>query len=510
MHKKITEKILIFILLVIGLFTIENIFAEETLFEGVGHYAIATAGNNNANRGTSHDAFDYSLILDYPSNWDIIKQNIPNDVLSRINNISGSYLDFTGKNLKTYLNQMVYHRENNSFNTPSDALIIYPDGTYILYNMTQSTTEITNKGSGWYYVSLLDAPVEAQQAWAITTIYESTSIPMRYLKVINVNVGISGGEYPTYPKYYEVNLNSQLKLKNSFQLYGTMIAGGSNGWSIYEGDNTTQDSTYALLSDNTYQQLYEGTYNGKTVFQGRSTIDFVNDTFNTIRSHNIQGGELDIFNETLSSDYFGGKEIVGYKFQVDGFSTYYIDLLGLAQEVEAPDITITAGIERKQDNTINNKVALTNNSEYNSCSTTITIPIDSNLTNIRNVVMNPSNVATYVIENNTITVTLKEQFKAHDTFTITYLADEIVVNKEQLDLDPVGTAYPGDGVLCPSEILNNKNLQIKVTAHDDIKQVNVVVPDTGTFISLATIVIGISIIGVGYFILLKNKKQKTI
>ena len=525
MHKKITKKILIFILLVIGFFTIENVFAEETLFEGVGHYAIATAGNNNANRGTSFDAEDYSLILDYPSNWDTIKQNIPNNVLSRINNMSGSYLDFSGDSLKTYLSAATYFRRPCP--TTIDILVIAPDGTYNIYSTNApqelceaeagitSLIEILNKGSGWYYISFLDVQNWPQQAWAITTIYESPNILMNYLKIIEANTYIGGSKYPAFPETYEVYFNSLLNLKNNFQLYGVIPYGGTNGWHRYETsipelENTTQDRVWAILSDGTYQQLYESTYNGKNVFQGRTSIDFVNDTFNTIRSHNIQGGELDVFNENLSSDYFGGKEIVGYKFQKDGTDTLNINLLGLSQEVEAPDITITADIERNTNGIIDNKVTLTNNSEYNACSTMIEIPIDSNLTNIRNVVMNPSNIATYKVENNIITVTFNEQFKAHDTFSITYLADEIVVNKEQLDLDPVGTAFPADGTACPSEILNNKGLQIKVTDHDDIKMTQVIVPDTGTFISIATIMTGIAIIGIGYFIPIKNKKEKTI
>ena len=516
MHNKMINYLLVSLALIMGIFSIENVFAEETtLFEGVGHYAIATAGNNNSNRGTTLEANDYSLILDYPSNWDTIKQNISESIISRISNISGSYLNFDGTQLKTYLNSIVTC--NLAFVPVCldayDFLVIAPDGTYEIVNVPYSkisdTYEISNKGSGWYYVSILDAPVMPQNGWSITTIYESQNVSINYLKIIKSGVFLSNEESTVYPRSHEIYFNSSLILKNNFQLYGIILAGGSNGFSIYDKENyhnTTEDKVWAILSDGTYQQLYEGTYNGRTVFQGRTSIDFATDTFNTVRSHNIQGGELDIFNETLSSDYFGGKEIVGYKIQKDGTDVIYLALIGLSQEIESPDINITADITRNSDGTIYNEVTLTNNSEYNSCSTTITIPIDSNLTNIRNVVMSPNNVATYKIEDNTITINFNSQFKAHDNFEVTYLADEVVPNKEQLDLDPVGSAYPADGLLCPSEILANKNLQIKVTAHDDIKMVEVIVPDTGTFISIITIIIGTSIIGLGYLVLLKNKK----
>ena len=174
--------------------------------------------------------------------------------------------------------------------------------------------------------------------------------------------------------------------------------------------------------------------------------------------------------------------------------------------IETPNIDITADIDRNSDGVINT-VTLTNTSDYNTCNTKIVIPIDSNLINIRDVVMVPSNIATYKLENNTITVTFKEQFKAHDTFEITYLADEIA-NSTTINLDPIGTAYPSVGTTCPSDVLNNKDLEIKKTAHDEITKV--LVPDTEMFISIGTIIIGLSIIGVGYFILLKNKKKINI
>ena len=170
-----------------------------------------------------------------------------------------------------------------------------------------------------------------------------------------------------------------------------------------------------------------------------------------------------------------------------------------------PDVEITADISHNSDETINNKVTLTNTSKLNACNTTLTIPIDSNLINIRNIEMIPNNVATYKLENNIITVTFTSQFKAGDTFEINYLADEIIANKSTINLDPVVSIYPSDGTICPSEILNNKDLEITKTAHDEITKV--LVPDTGAFISIITIIVGISIIAVGYFILLKNNKQ---
>ena len=75
---------------------------SEILFSGVGHYAFATAGNNNVYRGDSREtASTTARILApednsrLPTNWNVIKDKLISDGYT-INNISGSYLDVKG------------------------------------------------------------------------------------------------------------------------------------------------------------------------------------------------------------------------------------------------------------------------------------------------------------------------------------------------------------------------------------------------------------------------------
>lgn len=78
-----------------------NVVEGTTLFEDIGHYGAAIAGNNNSDRGTGIGQ-NVRLINSYPENWEEIKKNIPLDILSRINNMSGSRLDFNGTIKKLY------------------------------------------------------------------------------------------------------------------------------------------------------------------------------------------------------------------------------------------------------------------------------------------------------------------------------------------------------------------------------------------------------------------------
>lgn len=130
---------------------------QLTYFEDIGRYSVAVAGNNNAYRGTSISNGVY-LIKDYPQNWDNIKNNIPSDILARINNISGSYLDFDGELKRTWLTTMLHIDDGTALK--KDILVIKPDGSYfIVYGKSKQTVEIDIKDSGWYYVSILDCPV---------------------------------------------------------------------------------------------------------------------------------------------------------------------------------------------------------------------------------------------------------------------------------------------------------------------------------------------------------------
>ena len=52
---------------------ITNVVGGRTLFNGLGHYSVAIAGNNNADRGTAKYQ-NVELITNYPENWEEIKK----------------------------------------------------------------------------------------------------------------------------------------------------------------------------------------------------------------------------------------------------------------------------------------------------------------------------------------------------------------------------------------------------------------------------------------------------
>ena len=363
----------------------ENVVEGETIFEDIGHYSVAVAGNNNADRGTAWGSNDRKLIKSYPENWEEIKKNIPSNILSRINNISGSRLDFNGLIKKSWLTTNIVGISNVN---DGDILIIKPDGTYeIFYKSTKRTIEINITDSGWYYVSLLDAPVQPQHAWALTAIYENENLPIKYVNLIYANININGS---TQPNFAEVNFNNKFSLNNRFDLFGVFIAGASAAW---PREGYSEDKVEAILSDGTYKQLYEDTYNGKTIFEGRTNTDFVNGTFNTIRSHNIKGGELDIFYEELGKDYFNGNEILGYKMTMMGQSGMVLQLMGLLQEIYMPKFTFN--IEKSKNNLIENesihiKTNMSNvatNEESVGYDTKIVYKLDEALSEVTNIVV---------------------------------------------------------------------------------------------------------------------------
>ena len=310
----------------------------KVMFEGVGRYAFATAGNNNANRGTSYEAMDYSWIVSEPTtaqipNWNTTKANLTSAGIT-YDNISGSYLNNTGKILKAFLS--VWVTTNNNYTYNGRILIIKPDGTYSIINVDMPTTSVTlditseieNQSKGWYFVAYLDADLWPQTAWGITAIHEDSSLTYSYIKLIKRDVGLTSGSEDI------VVFNADYELKSNFQFVGTIMGGGGNGWAL---GAPYYDRAWAILKDNSEYQLYD---RGDGHFTGRTNVDFANATFNTQRSHNIAGGELDMFDETLSTSYFGGKTPVGVKFKKDGSNAIGISLVGLRQDVLSPNLTI--------------------------------------------------------------------------------------------------------------------------------------------------------------------------
>lgn len=441
MKKKIRNIILVlFLCIIVGNIknTTHAVFemTGSTAFESVGKYSIAIAGNNNADLGTGVNV-GVSLISSYPSNWDTIKSNIPSDILNRVNNMSGSFLEFNGTVVKSFLTTDDIRMINGQLtgNPNGDVLLIQPDGTYqVIEGCTGSTVEINITQTGWYYVSILDAQVWPQDSWAISTIYTNDSLSLKYIKILNLSTGgnsnLNGTS--TTQNIAEIYFRTQLKLKSETELFGIVIGGGQFGWQVA---GVTEDKMEAILSDNTYKQLYEDTYNGTTIFEGRSTTDFFNGTFNTIRSHNIKGGELDIFHETLGRDYFNDKDIIGYRISKIGTDGFSVQFMGIAQEIYYPEISITTELTPENDdfflqgNNVHTTVTATNvvkegenNIAYNS---TITSDVDEALSNISNIVVKVDGVvssmqATYDETKKQVILENMDQITPGQVITIDY------------------------------------------------------------------------------------------
>ena len=173
---------------------------DYVIFEGVGNYAFATAGNNNAYRGTSVNSHDYSWIQSFPEsdkvsyNWDTVKAQILNETgLTEITNMSGSYLNIDGTVHKAFLSAVISKSDGSGYK--GRTLIVKPDGTYNILdfntNYWMTVIDITDilvgAQKGWYYISYLDATVIPQSGWTIAAVYENESIETNYTKMLKVN-----------------------------------------------------------------------------------------------------------------------------------------------------------------------------------------------------------------------------------------------------------------------------------------------------------------------------------
>ena len=474
------KKITIIAIILFSFFVITDVNAEQVLFEQVGKYAIATAGNNNADRGTGPGA-EYNLILSYPENWNEIKKYIPQDIQNRINNISGSYLNYSGEVKSAWL---TYYME--LVKEGDEILIIYPDGRYSIHQISviRGTLAIDIDMSGAYYVAFLDAGNAPQHAWAITTIYENDAINVNYLKIIDVNTSLRASSV-------EVYLNSKLPLLGEYQTYGIIMGAGVGAWSV---SGSTEDSMEAILSDKTYQYLYEDKYNGKVIFEGREKFEFAQGIFNTIRSHNIRGGELDIFNETLSSDYFGGKELIGYRFTKIGTNGITLSLIGLSQSVESPDLKTESTISKNEDNSVHINVKVKNTTEWEACNTELRIKIYEhlNINSIKNVSYNYD--VDYAIDYNTreVVITFNEQLINTKDFEINFDVEiEIYGN---ISLSTSLNYYPSLNHVCENDITSDSAYQINNTSSSILVLLNdenngIENPKTGNEIPIIIIVI---------------------
>ncbi len=450
--KKIITMIAVFIVITLGLICIsgKKIYAREvggtTTFEGVGRYSIAIAGNNNATKGTGVHV-GMNLITSYPSNWNTIKANIPSNILNRINNMSGSYLNIDGTVVKAFItiNDV---RFNATSSTVRQILLIKPDGTYQVLNES-GLLEINITEKGWYYVSILDAETQPHQSWSILSVYEKSSLPMKYVKILKASASVDGSN--SVNRVAELDFNMSMKLKSEFELFGVVLGGGQWGWTV---NGVTEDTFEAKLSNGTYKQLYQSTYNGKTIFAGRTSTDFFNGTFNTQRSHTQAGGELDIFHEKLGKDYFNNQDILGYRITKNGTDMFSLNLIGIAQEIYYPDISVYTSITdngnndylyegkdvKVKVNASNIAISGENNIAYNS---TITSSVDECLSNIRNI----------TVKVNGSTSSMKASYDS---------------TKKAVILSDISTITPGQTITIEYDATINSNITSKGTLNSTV------------------------------------------
>lgn len=147
--KKILNIFKVILIMIISLFVIENnnvygrLIGGTTLFEKIGRYSIAIAGNNNATKGTGVH-IGMQLINSYPSNWNTIKSSIPSNILSQVNNMSGSYLDINGEIVKSFI---AINDVRFNYSGTRQLLLIKPDGSYQVLNTSGlMEIDISQKG----------------------------------------------------------------------------------------------------------------------------------------------------------------------------------------------------------------------------------------------------------------------------------------------------------------------------------------------------------------------------
>ena len=376
--------------------------SPNVLFEGVGHYGYATAGNNNATNGTELVKYDHDWVCappgtdtkNEPANARGRFLNILGDIKEELshkgydigdiekiangectdvfNNISGSKLEINPGD--TVKQAVLSYYAYGQVPTGSDYMVQYStgfEGEILLIKIPDDVEEEAkwdliqytkkNEGGwvgypditryiklddaqGWYYVAFIGAGKASQTAWSITAMYESQSSPYSYGALLINDVALSGApnsERNTFEIMFDFPSSATYQ---QYRIMGTFMAGGLSGWSCphVEWDHQcvelVGDKVEAILSDGTTQELWEENYNGKTIFENRKAGDFVSDTYNTIRNHNIPGGEVDIFNEVLDNDYFNrdgnsGRTLKGLRITKTGTDTIYPGLIGISVTV---------------------------------------------------------------------------------------------------------------------------------------------------------------------------------
>ena len=460
-----------------------NNVVGETVFNGVGRYDYAFAGNNNVDRGNSYDdnLTTSKLITpeqnsNLPSNWTQIRQKIEAEGYS-VTNLSGSRLDMKGGKAKLALLR--------GFNCAREQgvdfiYLIGPDGNYKKVNYFEDITEYVNSQSnpsGWYFVFYpqLDASTCNQASWGIASIYESSNLGLSHVETVateNNFIAGSGYDPDVTTTTEDVLFSTPYKAKNNTELIGLYLLAGARSWPVA---GKTEDETYMIINNNgTIMQLSQDLqykYNGKLAFAGRSDTDFAVGLFRDVVgsanvSHNIIGGEVDIFDEMINSDFLNeGEKIYGYEIRKSGTNILSPTLFGIRQDVDEPKLQVEPYIPA--DNPTHPVVTLENISDHTACAVKMTIPLSS-IGNPTNVEIDPSTGVTSKVADGNLIVeapSLSGSVKINLTLTVPEQ------DSASLNIHPVVNYYASIDGACPEVAYGEDSTPLMTEGVDTVYRV---------------------------------------
>ncbi len=443
--------------------------SDSVVFADIGHFALATAGNNNAVLETGE--YIYSLPTSNPNityNWLQVKNEVGNNIT--YNNFSGSYLHVDGTIKKMILN---YTSRNTGTGT-RQILVVFPNGQYTLETVTgdEGVIDITNKvnpkeADGWYYVSFIGFDENKYLAWAIEAVYENQTLPLRTVELYKLNQKIRNSE-KTFN--YKLTLD---RVKES-KLVGVI--------SSYSDTNT---KAYAHLSNGTPFQLYERTGN---TFRGRNNVHFLINQIDAERMPSKDlGGAIDLFDQDLSRTYFEGETMNGFYFKNTSNVDVNVMSLGVQQDVYEPNITVDTDIiapeKFKTNDSVTIKTQIKNNTTDDGvCAKVYKVNISSlvdlksrcngsdcvleNVTNIKARYKETNYTATYESNNQRVVLELQE-FDCSSPIDISFDATvgEIINSLTEGDVYKIKTEAQIDyNLINTNESFDGNRLTVKDTA----------------------------------------------
>ena len=462
-----------------------------TVYEAVGHYAFAKAANNNVARGDDKEPYvpagdscaSYTIEPKdnepVPENWLEIYQRVqdeegytmmvdnpnPYDAEHPVlyNNLSGSRLDVEGGEVQ-YATIRSYSVTEGCGGGAEKVLVIRPDGEYGIFNFHDDITDFVKEDpTGWYFVSFIGHgdilnPNGCNKAgWSITAVYERDDLEVSQIKLIAKNDPLwsYGQEYiPFDAPYYSTR---------ETEILGVYTGGGVNSWSI---DHQTEDVTAVILEDGSYQPLGQYEYNGKVLFAERRTDDFAKqliDIPEEDRSHNIRGGELDVFDETLGLELFGGRRISGLLVvNTSETNNPLIPVLfGFRQPIETPELSIVPSISANDPT--HPTITIKNTSQFTACNVRMEMPLNS-IGVPTKVTADTTGTVTTAITGDNLTMSASNVPSATD-ITLNLTVPE--KNSESLSMNPILTYYMSLNGTCDESTSEETGIRI-TTSGDDI------------------------------------------